>query len=82
MERVCLLFFLNFFQVVFFFEADLEKTLRPHREATAWNLAIVSPLYIFFAYKSRLAGGVGGERCYQSVSQRFVLAYQTVHKPE
>ncbi|WP_230876619.1 hypothetical protein, partial [Bacillus sp. SRB1LM] len=31
--------------------------------------------------KSGLAGGVGGERCYQSVSQRFLLNYRLFMSP-
>ncbi|KFN13758.1 hypothetical protein DJ94_4510 [Bacillus pseudomycoides] len=75
-------YFLNYFQVFSFSKLILEKRSGHTVKRQPGTQLLFPPCISFLAYKSGLAGGVGGGRCYQSVSQRFVLTYQTVNEPK
>ncbi|PFC08165.1 hypothetical protein CN284_26785 [Bacillus cereus] len=76
-----LLFFLNDFQVFISSKLILEKRSDHAVKRQPGTQLLFLPRISFLAYKSGLAGGVGGERCYQPVSQRFLLAYRLFMSP-
>ncbi|WP_218940013.1 hypothetical protein, partial [Bacillus cereus] len=81
-EAGLLLFFLNDFQIFSSSKLILEKRSGHAVKRHAGTQLLFLPCLPFLAYKSGLALGVGGERCYQSVSQRFFADLQTVHEPK
>ncbi|PFJ73259.1 hypothetical protein COJ08_26105 [Bacillus cereus] len=80
-EAGLLLFFLNDFQIFSSSKLILEKRSGHAVKRQAGTQLLFLPCRPFLAYKSGLARGVGGERCYQPVSQRFLLTYRLFMSP-
>ncbi|WP_217993835.1 hypothetical protein, partial [Bacillus cereus] len=80
-EAGLLLFFLNDFQVFSSSKLILEKRYGHAVKRQAGTQLLFLLCFPFLAYKSGFARGVGGGRCYQSVSQCFVLAYRLLMSP-